>query len=122
MSSLIEVTAESLNGIDQKVEEWEESECMVDSGAGHTAVNPEQVKAVATGEAVPGNIYKLADGNIIHHKGSKKFQAATEDYSMNVLEAQVTDVDTPLLSVSQVVHDCMPNRQLHRPRSCEVRP
>ena len=97
------VRAESLSGINQKIEGWEELEFMVDSGAGHTVVNPEQVRAVATREPRPGNIYNLADGNIIHHKGSKKFRAATEDYSMHVLEAQVTDVDTPLLSVSQVV-------------------
>ena len=34
MSSLIEVRAESLNGINQKIEEWEEFEFMVDSDAG----------------------------------------------------------------------------------------
>ena len=76
---------------------------MVDSGAGHTVVNPEQVRAVAAGEPEPSKGYELADGSVIQHKGSKKFQAATEDHSMHVLEAQVTDVDTPLLRVSQVV-------------------
>ena len=50
MTSLIEVRVEVLNGINQGAEEWEELEFMVDSGAGHTVVGPEHVKAVAAGE------------------------------------------------------------------------
>ena len=50
MSSLIEVRAASLNGINQKIEEWEELEFMVDSGAGHTVVGPKHVKAVPAEE------------------------------------------------------------------------
>ena len=77
MSSLIEVRAESLNGINQKIEEWEELEFMVDSGAGHTVVGPEHVKAVAAGEPEKDRNYKLVDGSMIPHKGSKTTQAAT---------------------------------------------
>ena len=55
MSSLIEVRAESLNGINQKTEDWEELEFMVDSGAGHIVVGPEHVKAVVAGEPEKDN-------------------------------------------------------------------
>ena len=103
MSSLIEVRAESLNGINQNIEEWEELEFMVYSGAGHLVVGPEHVKAVAAGEPEKDKHDKLVGGSMIPHEGSKTFQAATEDYSLRKLNAQVTDVDTPLLSVSQIV-------------------
>ena len=77
---------------------------MVDSGAGHTVVGPDNVRAVGlASKPEPDRNYKLADGTLIPHKGSKMFQAATEDYQLHTLNAQVTDVDTPLLSVSQVV-------------------
>ena len=75
---------------------------MVDSGAGTTVVGPEQVKAVPAGAAT-GAAYKLADGSHITNQGSKCFEVAVEDFSIHRLTAQVTDVDTPLLSVGQVV-------------------
>ena len=103
MSPLICVRAESLAGLVKKVEESEELEFMVDSGAGHTVVSPEQVKAVPAGEPDAEKNYKLADGSLMPHKGEKRFQVATEDNAMHTLNAQVADVDTPLLSVSQVV-------------------
>ena len=53
MSPLICVSAESLAGLDQKVEEWEELEIMVDSRAGHTVVCPEQVKTSPQGSQTP---------------------------------------------------------------------
>ena len=103
VSPLISVRTESLAGLGQKVEEFEELEFMVDSGAGHTVVSPEQVKAVKASDPDVDQHYKLADGSLMPHKGEKVFQAATEDYMMHTLKAQVTDVDSPLLSVSQVV-------------------
>ena len=76
---------------------------MVDSGAGHTVIGPEHVKAVTAGEPVVGKKYKLADGSFIPRMGSKKFRAVTEDNQSHELNAQITPVDDPLLSVSQVV-------------------
>ena len=90
-------------GLCQKVEEFEELEFMVDSGAGHTVASPEQVKAVKASDPDVDQHYRLADGSLMPHKGEKVFLAATEDYMLHTLKAQVTDVDTPLLSVSQVV-------------------
>ena len=84
MAPLICVRTESLGGLSQKVEEWEELEFMVDSGAGHTVVNPEQVKAVTAGEPDADQHYRLADGSLMQHKGEKRFQAATEDNEMHV--------------------------------------
>ena len=66
-----------MNGINQDVEEWEEIEFMVDSGAGHTVIGPDHVKAVTAGEPEAGRNYKLADGSLIPHMGQKKFQAVT---------------------------------------------
>ena len=76
---------------------------MVDSGAGHTVIGPEHVKAVVAGEPEADKKYKLADGSLILHMGSKKFQAVTEDNPPNVLNAQITPAYEPLLSVSQIV-------------------
>ena len=92
-----------MNGISQDVEEWEEIEFMVDSGAGHTVIGPDHVKAVTAGEPEAGRNYKLADGSLIPHMGQKKFQAVTEDNQPHVLNAQVTPIEDPLLSVSQIV-------------------
>ena len=103
MSSLIPVQVEALNSINQKVEEWEEIEFMVDSGAGHTVICPEHVNAMDAEEPEADRNYKLADGSLIPHMGSKKFQAVTEDNQPHVLNAQITPVDEPLLSVSQIV-------------------
>ena len=80
MSSLIEVRAESLNGINQKIKEWEELEFMVGSGVGHIMVVPEHVAAVSAGEPEKYRNYRLADGSLIPHKGSKSFEAASEHY------------------------------------------
>ena len=92
-----------MGGINQEVAEWEELELIVDSGAGHTVVAPGQVKAGHTGEPAPSARYKLADGSHVPHMGSKCFEAATEDYALHQINAQVMELDTPLLSVSQVV-------------------
>ena len=102
-SPLISVRTESLGGLSQKVEEWEELEFMVDSGAGHTVIGPEQVKAVNAGDPDADQHYKLADGSLMPHKGEKRFEAVSEGNALHPLTAQVTDVDTALLSVSQVV-------------------
>ena len=104
MSILIPHEAESLNGIIQNVEAFEEIDFMVDSGAGHTVIGPEHVKAVTAGEPKAGRNYTLADGSMIPHMGDKKFRAVTEDYQPHDMHAQITECVNPLLSVSQMVH------------------
>ncbi len=76
---------------------------MVDSGAGTTVIGPDDVRAVQASEPNPALNYKLADGSLIPHKGLKSFTAATEAGDLREINASVTDVDKPLLSVSQVV-------------------
>ena len=61
------------------------------------------VKAVEPSEPNPDTHYKLADGSIIQDKGTKTFRAQTEDEHWRTINANVTDVDKPLLSVSQIV-------------------
>ena len=100
---MICVRTESLGGLSQKVEEWEELEFMVDSGAGHTVIRSDQVKAVTAGEPDAAQHYTLADGSMMPHEGEKRFEAVTEGGDLHTLTAQVTGVDTALLSVSQVV-------------------
>ena len=102
MRSLIEVRAEVLNGI-ADVQEWEEVEFMVDSGAGTTVIPPDEVKAVKPSDPDPDRNYKLADGSLIQDKGTKTFNAQMEDEQWRLISAQVTDVDKALLSVSQIV-------------------
>ena len=101
--SLLVVTTDSINGLEDAAEEWEEVEFMVDSGAGATVVGPDAVKAVQASEPDPSRNYKLADGSITQDKGKKSFNAQAQDESWWNLNARVTDVDKPLLSVSQMV-------------------
>ena len=101
--SLIEISMNSLNGLSDETEEWEEVEFMVDSGAGTTVIGPEHVKAVQASDPDPDANYKLADGSIIHNQGRKTFAAFTEEWDLRSIKAAVTKVDTPLLSVSSCV-------------------
>ena len=103
MRSLIEVTMDALNGLADDVQEWEEIEFMVDSGAGTTVISPDDAKAVKPSDPDPRRTYKLADGSMIQDKGTKTFKAQTDDEQWRLINAQVTDVDQALLSVSQIV-------------------
>ena len=82
---------------------WEDIEFLVDSGAGTTVIGTEDVRAVKASDPDPNRTYTLADGSLIQNKGHKTFNAVTEDNQVRNLGAHVTDVDKPLLSVSQVV-------------------
>ena len=101
--ALVEVSVDSLSGLSEEADEWEEIEFMVDSGAGTTVIGPEHVRAVQASEPDPTANYKLADGSIIHNQGRKSFVAATENWELKAMKAAVTKVETPLLSVSAVV-------------------
>ena len=103
MRSLIEVTMDALNGLPDDVQEWEEIEFMVDSGAGTTVISPDDAKAVKPSDPDPRRTYRLADGSTIQDKGTKTFKAQTDDEQWRLINAQVTDVDQALLSVSQIV-------------------
>jgi len=62
VKTLIELTSDPLNGLGDNVEEWEEVEFMVDSGAGTTVIGPENVKAVQASKPDPNKSYKMANG------------------------------------------------------------
>ena len=66
---LQEMHIDSINGCDEKIEEWEELEFLVDSGASATVVGKAQVRAVKASEPDPNRWYKMADGNIIQNWG-----------------------------------------------------
>jgi len=100
MKSFIEVTMDALNGLADDVQEWEEIEFMVDSGAGTTVISPDDAKAVKPSDPDLRRTYKLADGSMIQDKGTKTFKAQTDDEQWRLINAQVTDVDQALLSVS----------------------
>ena len=76
---------------------------MVDSGAGTTVITTDEVKAVEPSESNSHASYKMADGSLIPDRGTKTFKAQTEDEQWHVINANVTDVDKALLSVSQIV-------------------
>ena len=101
--ALTVIRATSINGLEKAAEDWEDIEFMVDSGAGATVVGPDAVKAVQASEPDPSRNYKLADGSLTQDKGKKSFNAQAQDESWWNLNARVTDVDKPLLSVSQMV-------------------
>ena len=103
VKSLIEISMNSLNGLSQETEEWEEINFMVDSGAGTTVIGPEHAKAVQASDLDPDANYKLADGSIIPNQGRKEFAAVTEDWDLRSIKAAVTKIDVPLLSVSSCV-------------------
>ena len=75
-----EMHQDSLNGCDEKVDEWEEMEMLVDSGASVTVVKPDQIKAVNASDPDPKKYYVMADGSVIYIKGEKLFRAATDEY------------------------------------------
>ena len=47
----------------------------------------------------------MADGRIIPHKGQKHFIAHTESNGVVKMTTNVADVDLPLMSVAQIVHN-----------------
>ena len=102
---LQEVRVDQINGCNEEVEEWEEIELLVDSGASATVIGKDEVRAVKATDPDPNKHYKLADGSTIPNLGVKDFRAVTEDNKPLSLKAQVTDVDKPLLSVAHIVHN-----------------
>ena len=103
VGTLIEIGTAGVNGLNDQAPEWEEIEFLVDSGASVTVVGEVSVKAVQASEANRERQYKLADGSYIPHKGQKTFAAVTDYGLPKQITASVTDVDTPLLSVAQIV-------------------
>jgi len=95
--------ADGVNGLQDQVDQWEEVEFLVDSGASATVIGEEAVRAVQASGANRDRQYKLADGSFIPHKGQKTFKAVTNEGLEKQLTASVTSVDKPLLSVAQIV-------------------
>ena len=103
VGSLIEIDTDGVYGLNEQTPEWEELEFLVDSGASVTVVGQDTVQAVQASEPTQSRQYKLADGSYIPHKGNKTFGAVTDIGITKQITASVTDVDTPLLSVAQIV-------------------
>ena len=97
---LVEVTADSLNRMDE-AEEWEEVDFMVDSGAGTCVIAETDLKAVVSSEPDPTWSYIMADGSSVPDGGHKAFNAYTEDSLLANVSARVTVVNqTPPQCVS----------------------
>ena len=94
---------DKVNSAEELAQDWEEIEFLVDSGASATVIGEDMVKAVKAADPNPNANYKLADGSIIPNKGYKHFVGVTEEGYKRALNASVTDVDRPLLSVAQIV-------------------
>ena len=91
------------NGLNEKAEEWEEVEFLVDSGASATVISEDMVKAVSASEPNHSRRYRLADGSTIPSLGTKRFKGVTNEGAENILTASVTKVGRHLLSVAQLV-------------------
>ena len=100
--SLIEITTSSLSGLSEEIEEFEEIEFLVDSGAGTTVIGPEHAKAVQASDPDPDANYKLADDSIIPNEGRKQFAAMTEDWNLRSIKAAVS-VSSCVLAGATVV-------------------
>ena len=100
---LVEVNPESVNGLDDKVEEWEEIEFLVDNGASATVIGEKNLLAVGASAPSPYKHCKMAGGSLIPHKGSKEFEAVSSEGCDRWISAEVTDVEEPLLKVAQIV-------------------
>ena len=94
VSSLLELKDEEVNAVEDP-DEWEELEVMVDSGASHTVIGHDMVKAVESTNRKPGVSYQLADGSRVPHMGEKSFRAYTDAGLLRNVVAQVTDVHKP---------------------------
>ena len=90
----------------EELEEWEEIEMAVDSGATETVVGENMIKGVETkpGEATRRGVqYEVASGDLIPNLGEKNFLAYGEQGQARAIKAQVCDVNKALLSVSRMV-------------------
>ena len=76
----------------------------VDSGASATVIGEHMVKAVEAKNPRPDIKYEVADGTHIANMGEKSFGACTDDGTLRRLNAQVTEVNRALLSVSKLVN------------------
>ena len=77
ISSIIELRDEEVNAVGDP-DEWEELGVMVDSGASHTVIGHDMVKAVEPTGRKPGVSYQLADGIRVPHMEEKSFKAYTD--------------------------------------------
>ena len=111
ISFLEEVRGSSINGCSKNVKEWQELEFLVDSGASATVVGKDVARAVEASDPDPSRHYTIADGRVIPHMGDKQIRAVTDEltpsggYNAFNFNCSVTDVDKPLLSVAQIVHN-----------------
>ena len=86
--------------------EWQEVELAVDSGATETVIDTNtltHVKAVE-GPAFKRCVkYEVTNDESIPNLGNKSFKGFTEEGTLKNINAQVYEVNKPLLSVSKVV-------------------
>ena len=77
VNTLIAITPEGVNTVEE-MQEWEEVEMAVDSGATETVVGEDMIKGVETkeGEAARRGVqYEVASGELIPNLGEKSFLA-----------------------------------------------
>ena len=84
-----------MNGVKESVQELEDVEFIVDSGASGTVIGDDMIHAVSSSEPDPRKSYKLADGSVIPDKGSNKFLGVTDEGWSRTMTAHVTNVDCP---------------------------
>ena len=105
INTLKEVTLAGVNTMEE-LQEWEEVEMAVDSGATETVVGEEMIKGVETkqGEAARRGVqYEVASGELIPNLGEKNFLAYGEHGQVRAIKAQVCEVNKALLSASRMV-------------------
>ena len=102
---LVTINPQSMNSVEE-LDEWEEIDMAVDTGATETVVGSDMLTSIETyqGEAAKRGVeYEVASGTTIPNLGEKKFMAVGEEGHMRRMRAQVCDVNKPLLSVHRMV-------------------
>ena len=105
INTLVEIIPPGVNAMEE-LQEWEEIEMAVDSGATETVVGEDMIKGVETkpGEGTRRGVqYEVASGELIPNLGEKNFVAYGEQGEARTIKAQVCDVNKALMSVSRMV-------------------
>ena len=103
---------EDLNAVSSQERQWKKVSFCVDSGAGETVLNEDDLPEVPTTESwgsKHGQKYEVANGAVIENEGEKEFVGHVKTQSGNMktwsarlAKAQVAGVHRPLMSVKKV--------------------
>ena len=103
---------EDLNAVSSQEKQWKKVSFCVDSGAGETVMNEDDLTEVPTKESwgsKHGQKYEVANGAVIENEGEKEFvghvkaqNGSMKMWSARLTRTQVAGVHRPLMSVKKM--------------------